>query len=276
MQNLISLANRYLEGRQVSPAYASNLLRTAQKCRLLSKDSINEYLKRRLSEVSAITAKSERTMLLTVWRFAYDAEIVDLPPRGVMKFRVTREPTRAWTREELRKSIEVAKNAAGRMRSGAKVSDYLECWIRLGYETGARHGDLRSFRVDQITEDVIRWTQSKTGDPLEKVLSPACLDAVRRLSSGSNDGTIMGWCCGKRMAMQHMRNHLDSCGLSGTSKWLRRAGATHIEMISPGKAKLHLGHRSVGLAERNYLDWGQIRRTTPITPSLDEPCQSQH
>ena len=267
---LPALAKQYLATRRVSDAYAANLLRAANACKTLQKEAINAYLKKRLDEVAAITAKCERTMILTVWRFAYEAEIVDLPPRGIMRFHVTKEPTQAWTRDELRLAIEVAKKTLGRLRSGAKLSDYLECWIRLGYETGARHGDLRAFRVDQITGDVIRWVQSKTGDPIEKVLSPACLDACRRMAAGSIDGTLLGWACGRRMALKHMRSHLDACGLSGTSKWLRRAGATHIEMLHPGKAKLHLGHRSVGLAERNYLDWGQIRRTTPVTPSLDD------
>lgn len=267
---LPTLAKQYLATRQVSDAYAANLIRTAERCRVLQKDTINAYLKKRLAEVSATTAKSERTMILTVWRYAYEAEIVDLPARGIMRFRVTKEPTRAWTRDEMKLAIEAATKAAGRLRSGAKLSDYLECWIRLGYETGARHGDLRAFRADHINGDVIRWVQSKTGDPIEKVLSPACLDACRRMAAGSTDGTLLGWACGRRMALKHMRSHLDACGLSGTSKWLRRAGATHIEMLHPGKAKLHLGHRSVGLAEKNYLDWGQIRRTTPVTPSLDD------
>lgn len=267
---LSALARQYLATRQVSDAYRSNLLRTAERCRVLQKEAINAYLRKRLDEVSASTAKSERTMLLTVWRYAYEAEIVDLPARGIMRFRVTKEPTRAWTRDEVKLAISVATKTTGLMRSGAKLADYLEAWLRLGYETGARHGDLRSFRIDQIAGDVIRWTQSKTGDPIEKVLSFACLEACRRISAGSTDGTIIGWACGRRMAARHMRSHLDACGLSGTSKWLRRAGATHIEMLHPGKAKLHLGHRSVGLAERNYLDWGQIRKTTPVTPSLDD------
>jgi len=32
--------------------------------------------------------------------------------------------------------------------------------------------------------------------------------------------------------------------------------------------RLHLGHRSVGLAEKSYLDWAQIRTKTPRAPSL--------
>lgn len=267
---LPALARQYLAGRQVSSTYAKNLTRAAEKCRTLKKEAVNAYLKARLEEVSAITAKTERTMILSLWRFAYEAEIVDLPPRGILRFRVTKEPTRAWTRDEVKHAIEVARKTPGTMRSGAVLADYLECWIRMGYETGARHGDLRAFRSDQVTGDVIRWVQSKTGDGIEKVLTAACVAAIGRMARGSTDGTILGWGCGRRMSLVHMQALLKAAGLDGTSKWLRRSGATHIEMLHPGKAKLHLGHRSVGLAERNYLDWGQIRRTTPTTPSLDD------
>ena len=265
---LPALAKQYLATRRVSDAYAANLLRAANACKTLQKEAINAYLKKRLDEVAAITAKCERTMILTVWRFAYEAEIVDLPPRGIMRFRVTKEPTQAWTRDELRLAIEVAKKTLGRLRSGAKLSDYLECWIRLGYETGARHGDLRAFRVDQITGDVIRWVQSKTGDPIEKVLSPACLDAVHAMLARSPDGTILGWSCRRRQAMRLMRDLIDSAGLDGTSKWLRRSGATHCEMEQPGAGRLHLGHRSPALFEQAYCDWSQLRTKTPKTPAL--------
>ena len=126
-----------------------------------------------------------------------------------------------------------------------------------------------SFRHDQIVGDTLRWTQHKTGDPLVKMLSKPLLEAVERMRRFSTDGTIVGFACGKRMALRHMAAHLKACDLAGSSKWLRRSGATHIEMLHPGKARLHLGHRSVGLAEKAYLDWGQIRATTPVVPPLE-------
>ena len=84
----------------------------------------------------------------------------------------------------------------------------------------------------------------------------------------SPDGRIIGWVCQRRQAMRLMREHLDRCGLDGTSKWLRRSGATHIEMAEPGKATMHLGHRTPTLAAQSYIDWAQVRRITPRTPLL--------
>jgi hypothetical protein len=65
-----------------------------------------------------------------------------------------------------------------------------------------------------------------------------------------------------------MQAYLSSLRLGGSSKWLRRSGATHIEMEHPGKGRLHLGHKTHGLAERCYIDWSQVRRDIPSVPTL--------
>lgn len=68
----------------------------------------------------------------------------------------------------------------------------------------------------------------------------------------------------------HEKNviRLDSVGVGGTSKWLRRSGATHIEIREPGKARHHLGHRTLDLAAKAYIDWPQVRREMPRPPEL--------
>lgn len=186
-----------------------------------------------------------------------------------MRFKARKAPTRAWTVEQLQAAINATGNYKGRKtRTGAPAGLFLRTWLLLGYESGARMSDNFSFRGEHIDGDVLRWTQAKTGDAICKVLSPECLAAVRQMLELSADGTVLGWVCSKRQALQRMKAHLKSCGLDGTSKWLRRSGATHIEMAEPGKASLHLGHRTQGLAASAYLDWGQIRKTTPVVPRL--------
>lgn len=262
-------AEHYLAGRSVCHDYEVNIRRIAAGCRQLTSEALNDYLKKRLDEVSTITARNERGTLLTLWCHAYHAGLVDHLPRGVMKIRVRRAATRAWTVDQMKRLLEAASAQRGRrMRSGADRGALLTCWTLLGYESGARLGDCWSFRREHIVGDALQWTQSKTGDPISRFLSPACLRACQEMLSGSPDGRIIGWSCGKRQATRIMRDHLTSCGLPGTSKWLRRSGATHIEMEEPGRARLHLGHRSVGLAEKAYLDWAQIRSRTPRAPAL--------
>jgi len=269
MTTLEKLAKHYISNRVVCGEYQASIRRIARGCRNLSTEAVNDYLRRRLDEVSTITVRNERGIILTIWVNAYHAKLVDEMPRGVMKIKTRREATRAWTLDEVKAVLSAAGKKKGiKMRSGTDLGAFLTAWILLGYESGARLGDCWHFRREHIEGDSLRWTQSKTGDPICKVLTQACLDACHEMLRSSPDGTIIGWVCGKRHATRVMKEHLDDCCLPGTSKWLRRSGATHIEMLDPGRARLHLGHRSVGLAEKAYLDWGQIRSKTPRAPSL--------
>lgn len=269
MKTLVDLARHYVDNRNICGEYRQTIGRIAASCPTLSADAVNAYLKRRLTEVSTITARNERGIILSLWVTAYHDGVVDTTPRGIMKIKVRRAATRAWTLEEVKTALSHARKQRGiKLRCGADKADFLSAWILLGYESGARFGDCWSFTREHIVGDALQWTQSKTGDPLSKILTPACLQACSEMLKKSPDGRIIGWVCGKRHATRIMRQHLASCELPGTSKWLRRSGATHVEMVEPGRARLHLGHRSVGLAEKAYLDWAQIRTKTPRVPAL--------
>lgn len=267
--NLIKIADRYLADRAVCGAYRHHVRRIAGQCRELSTRRVNDYLKARLERASTITVSNERTILLSLNKYAWENGIIDAPIRGVMKIRRRRAPTRAWTLEQLRAAIDgTAKYAGRRLRSGAPLDKFLRAWIFLGYESGARFGDVMRFGREHLDGDILRWTQEKTGDPIVRHLSKACLEAAATMLALSPDGRVVGWGCGLRQASRIMRSHLDDCGIGGTSKWLRRSGATHIEMSQPGKASLHLGHRTPTLAAQAYIDWGQVRAAAPSTPEL--------
>ena len=267
----IDIAKRYLGSRVVSVNYAANVSRIAGRCRDVSNDRVNGYLQARLKSISPLTCRAERTILLTLWKWAWENEIVEKQPRGIMRIKTSKPPTKAWTVEQLQSAILLTRQCdTTRLRSGASLGQFLRAWILLGYEAGARRGDLFAMTRDHIDGDTLRWTQHKTGDPIVKVLSPACLEAVGAMLEASPDGRVLGWVCKPRQAMRLIKEHLGRCGLAGTSKWLRRSGATHIEMVAPGKASLHLGHRTANLAAQAYIDWGQVRKTTPVTPRLLE------
>lgn len=268
--NLAEIATIYLESRVVSTIYASNVTRVAGKCRAADTVVVNAYLKKRLGEVASTTTRAERTIILTLWRFAYDNELIDRPPRGVMKVKTSRAPTRAWTHAQCKALVAGTKNAAGTLKSGAPMGLFLRTWILLGYESGSRRGDLWRMRGDHFDGNALRWTQHKTGDPIHKRLSADCMNCVRAMLELSTDGRVLGWACGARQSMLLMKKYLISQGLPGTSKWLRRSGATHVEIMQPGKARFHLGHRSLNLAAQNYIDWSQVTQHAPEVPPLVE------
>lgn len=263
------IAKAYLAERIVSKHYAENVERIALRCCEVSVRRVNEYLRSISTEKSSTTVRSERTILLTLYRYAYETGMIDEAPRGVMKIKARKNPTKAWTVEQLRELVAATKKHDGqRLRSGADLGKFLRCWVLLAYECGARFGDVMSFTRKNITDDALAWTQSKTGDPLTRPLTPACLTAIDEMLEASPYGRILGWVCKPRQAQRLMRSLLDSVGLGGSSKWLRRSGATHCEMETPGAGRLHLGHRSPALFEQAYCDWSQLRQRTPKTPAL--------
>jgi integrase len=263
------IAERYLAERVVTPTHAANVRRIAARVKLITANEVNKFLRLRLQERKSTTVKAERGVLLTLAKWAYERDYLDKPIKGVLKIKARREPTRAWTVAELRAVIDATRQWDSRTtRRGTSIGVFLRGWILLGYECGSRHGDLWQMRVENLNGDAVQWTQSKTGDAITRLLSRSCLEAIRELAAQSPDGRILGWVVKKRQAARLMRQLLDSVGVGGSSKWLRRSGATHIEIREPGKAKLHLGHRTPGLAETNYLDWSQIRANTPRAPEL--------
>jgi integrase len=265
----IRVAEKYLKNRVCCDAYAKHVRAIATRCGELNAGRINGYLKSRLETISTVTAANERTIILSLVKFAWDNGIIDTPIRGVFRIKRRRPPTKAWTIDQLRQAVAETERLADKtLRSGAKLDEFMRSWLLLGYESGARLGDVMTFRAENLDGDTLRWTQSKTGDGLAKHLSKSCIKAAEAMLQKSPDGRIVGWACGRRQAVRIMRQYLDSLGIGGTSKWLRRSGATHIEIEQPGKASLHLGHRTPNLAAQAYIDWGQVRKTMPATPEI--------
>lgn len=262
------LAERYIKARLICTDYESQIRRVATACGSVTVERVNAYLQTRSEEVSSLTVKNERGHLLTLWKFGFQTGLLDAMPRGVMTVKVVRQPVKAWTREQLQHLLRHLATLHQRMRRGPPQGLYLKTWVLLGYETGARLGDLMAFSRGHLDGDSIAWTQSKTGDPMVRVLSGSCQESVGKMLELSPDGRIIGWVATKRQATRVMSEAVAGAGLSGTGKWLRRSGATHCEMERPGAGRLHLGHRSPALFEQAYCDWAQMRTRTPVVPEL--------
>jgi integrase len=267
------VAKKYLETRIVSENYRKTVVRIIKKCKFLTVECLNNYIKSRTNSVSSLTVKTDRSILLSLWKFAYENNMINHMPKNIIKIKIKRSPTKAWTIDQCKTLIEhTHKYDNKNNRKKVSIGLFLRVWLLLGYESGARFGDVFDFKWNDIDKNILRWTMSKTGDPMTKILSDGLIAYINELKTfnTNNDDRILGWICSKRQAARLMRLYLAECGLDGSSKFLRRSGATHIEMEHPGMAKLHLGHRTAGLAEKNYLDFAQIRQKTPIAPSLLE------
>lgn len=264
-----AVCEKYLENRICSSEYARQLRKLSSQLSDLTAEAVNAHLRARKDSVSPITLTNERRQALTLWRWAYEEGIVDASPRGVLRLRAASQPVRAWTIAQCRALVKEADNFSGkRLRNGADLGVFLRCWVLLGYETGARYGDIFSWTKDNICNDAVGWVTNKTGAVCTRVLSAEALASVRAMLAVSPDGRILGWVASRRYSFRLLRKLLSKAGHGGSGRWLRRSAATHIEMYDPGKAQWFLGHRTPGLASRHYLDQSQLAGSASRPPPI--------
>lgn len=268
----------YLSERVVSVQYQQQLARVSARIAEFSAGAVNAYLRKRLSSMTAITVQNERRLIRTLWQYAYDRDIVDKPPRAILRISRQAKPVEAWTVADVKDLVKAADDWDGEFRSGVKKRLFLRAWVLLAYETGARYGDIFSWTDRHIRHHAMQWTMRKTGlsccRPLSSFTEQAAIDLVAdRQQCGlkpRRDGAtlIVGALCCRRYSFNVMRQLLGKCGLPGSGKFLRRSSATHIEMEHPGAAQAFLGHLTPGLASRHYLDQSQLQGLVVRPPSV--------
>lgn len=258
--SIASIAKKYLAGRECHPDYKRCILKLAAALPELSAQAINSHLRMRQESVSAITVANERRQALTLWRWAWEEGLADRAPRGVMKVKAPLRPVRAWTIADCQALVKGAEKFFGRrMRNGADIGKFLQCWVLLAYESGARYGDIFAWRKENFVLSSVGWVTSKTGVPCTRQLSEKTMRLVSEMLQCSPDGRVLGWVCCRRQSFKIMRRLISEANLpSGSGRWLRRSAATHLEMNQPGKAQWFLAHKTAGLAARHYLDQSQL------------------
>lgn len=263
------ICEKYLENRICSDEYVRQLRKLSGKLESLTADAVNAHLRARKDSIKPITLSNERRQAITLWRWAYEEGMVDAAPRGVMRLRVTPVPVRAWTMAECRALVKEAEKFSGkRLRNGADLGAFLRCWVLLGYETGARYGDIFAWTSENLCGNAVGWVTSKTGVICTRVLSDAAVASAREMLAVSPDKRILGWVASRRYSFRLFRKLLSLAGVSGSGRWLRRSAATHVEMEQPGRAQWFLAHRTPGLASRHYLDASQLSAQVPRAPKL--------
>ena len=261
---------RYLDGRDVHHEYKRAMTKLAESLPELSAKAINSHLRVRAASISPTSVANERRMALTLWRWAWEERLTDEAPRGVQRVKAPPKPVKAWTIADCRALVKQAEKYRGRrLRNGADLGVFLECWVTLAYETGARYGDVFAWKRSNFRGTAVGWVTSKTMMPCTRVLSDRAVALVELMLKDSRDGTVLGWVCCRRQSFRFMRRLLKAAGLDeGSGRWLRRSAATHVEMMQPGRAQWFLAHRTAGLAARHYLDQTQLCGAVGQPPPL--------
>ena len=258
---LLDIGSKYLASRSISVAYAKNILRTLRRAKdagitpdNICGERVNTFLAS-LSSASPASRANARRELLCIWRFGYELGQIATPPERVMRVRVARQPTEAWSLGELREIHRAAQEdntPIGGVHS-MPVCAYLPAWISIGYDTGLRHGDLYTLHRQEIRNGMVYRTARKTGKVLARRLSSGSLLDAQRLIEASPDGYLFSWFITRRRWFVVFRDFLDRHQFRGTSQWLRRSCATYLAQESRGLASRYLQHSSERLLD-HYVD----------------------
>ena len=274
---LHDLLERYACAVECSPRYVESLRRTVRKAEnnglleicQLSPDRVNSFLAG--LPLSPVTVGNIRRELLTLWRWAYEEGLTEVHPSRVRRVKAKTKPVVCWTRDELRRLWECARADQTPISSRVQLRrcDVLPAWIAIAYDTGIRFGDVHALHAQNILRGFLVITAGKTGKQLVRQLSPSAIFEATRLAQMSPDGSLFLWCLPRRRALLMWRAFLDEHGFRGTSKWLRRAAATAVEMQERGAATAFLQHSSPHLAIRHYLDQTQLMAPPSPPPIAD-------
>ena len=272
---LLDLLSRYSAAVEIGDRYAESLRRTVRKCESsglvevcqLAPDAVNLMLAE--LPLSQTTKANIRRELMTLWRFAYDTGLTDVYPARVRKIRAAQTPVECWTKDDLVRLLLAAEDDKTPIsrRVQARRCDVLPAWIGIGYDTALRFGDVHALTASNIRNGFVVTTARKTGKPVVRAISHDTQQAVGKLLELSPDRTLFKWCLPRRRALLMWRAFLDKHGMAGSSKWLRRAAATQIEMQSRGLASELLQHSHPTLAYRHYVDATQLA-APPAPPPI--------
>lgn len=270
---LTDLATRYINRVGGSPGYLEQLTVLVKRLRWrpedLHPDLIDAYLTESLRHLAPQTVYNHRRMLGALLRFAASERLVDGSIVRPLR-RIKRPPPSpvAWSHDEIRQLL----NAATRLPGGRKCPHavLMRAWVLVAYSTGLRLDDLLHIRHDQIRGRRLLLRQEKTAEPHVPFLDDNALAAVRALPVRGR--RIFGDLICRDKLLAQMRKLCQLAGMEGSTKFLRRSGATYAEIRGMDASK-HLGHRTPGM-KVYYIDRllvAQERGDGPTTPPVDLP-----
>lgn len=276
---LFEFVSAYLLERETCRKYAKSIRETVAHFESwlhhpatladLTDDRVSRYLIDRGDGRSRWTIRGERARLLALWRAAWMADLVPLPPRRVRKVTIPRSAPRAWTLEEMRQLLSAANSVPGKFtRNSVPLvrAAYWRAVILVGYDTGLRLGDLERLRFDDVSRDgSIVVTQGKTGKVISRYLSDDALQSVRAISQPRRS-LIFGGVLGRREYYRHFARLTDAAGLRGTTRWIRRTTGTLID-VETGRGHEALGNGR-GVFDRHYRDPRAAGGKRLLPPSL--------
>lgn len=216
----------------------------------LTPDKIDAYLDDALTHLAPSTVQNHRRMLRTLMRFAAEEGYVDKSiVRPLRRVKCPEPCPVALDHKQIAKWVATAREMTGGIRA-CPYNILLPAWVLFAYSTGLRTGDILAVRWDQIRGHRLLLRQNKTSYPHVPWIDDAALQAINRLPRLGPK--IFGSMTNKDRILHAMRRLVKKSEQTGTTRWLRRSGATYCEAAGKDATK-HLGHKDPGMKKR-YID----------------------
>lgn len=219
------------------------------------------------------TVRSKRNQILALWRAAADDYLCEPPRRRVRVAMVPWTPRECWTIDEVRELVRAAGSLHRWHPCGLRRSEWWPLAIRLAWDTGLRWGDLVRLRFTDIEGGIVTVCQHKTRRPHMAVLHPTTLAALDASRTHAPRELVVPWTASQKTFLHQVRRLVRKAGIRpGTWRWLRRGGASDVEIQQPGsgQSSRHLGHRpGSNIAPLHYLDPKVIAASVPMVAPRD-------
>jgi integrase len=230
--------------------------------------AVSEWLRELGRTRRPATVRGKRAAVLALWRAAADDGLVDPPRRRVRLAPVPWEPPACWTIEHARQLVRTARRLPRLHPCGLRRREWWPLAIRLAWDTGLRWGDLVRLRFADVDREVVSIVQSKVRRPHVAKLWPSTMAALEESRARCPRDLVVPWGSSRESFTDQARRLVVKAGVpAGTWKWLRRGGATDVELQEPGRgfASRHLGHRmGTSVAHLHYIDMRIVAATVPI------------
>jgi integrase len=268
---ILELASRYADRIGASPGYREQLTvlckRLPWQASDLTPELIDDYLTAALHHLAPSTVGNHRRMLRTLMRFAADeGQVAKSILRPLRRVKQNSPNPRAWSHAEILHLLQTAKEMPGGTLK-CPLNVLLPAWILTAYSTGLRLNDLLALRWDDLRGRRICMMQQKTGESHVVFLDDNAIDAIAMLPRCGPK--MFGSLVGRSRIIVAMRTLVRKAKLTGSTKYLRRSGATYCE-INGIDATNHLGHRSPGM-KKYYVDrllLAEERPQQPVVPPI--------
>jgi integrase len=275
---LVEFVAVYATTRAIEPATARQYRITAERLEQWAGESvlvtdltelmISAFLRDYGQAAKPATVRSKRCQIMALWRAAADEYLCEPPTRRVRSTPIPWEPRDCFTLLEVEQLVAATAGLRRGPGGGMHRREWWDLAIRVAWDSGLRWGDQVRLRPGDIHGDTVVVCQRKTRRPYCGRLRPSTVamlaDSLRRCPREY----VTPWPASHETFRRQFRGLVAKAGVRpGTWRWLRRGGATDVELQEPGRgmAARHLGHAPGSrIAELHYINPAVVAASVPV------------